>query len=897
MPPYINSTCGFLLIKTEDRQYMQWTSLNELRESYLKFFESKGHLRLPSFPLVPINDKSLLLINAGMAPMKKYFTGEETPPRRRITTCQKCVRTLDIDNVGKTARHGTFFEMLGNFSFGDYFKKEAIPWAWEYLTQVLEIPEELLYPSVYEKDEEAFSIWHEVVGVPTERIIRLGREDNFWDLSGGPCGPCSEIYFDRGEKYGCGKPDCAPGCDCDRYIEIWNNVFTQFNNDGHGNYTELKQKNIDTGMGLERLACVIQGVDNLFEVDTIRKILDTVCEIAGVKYGEVYKNDVSIRVITDHIRTATFLICDGVLPSNEGRGYILRRVLRRAARHGRLLGINGSFLPRLCDVVVDQNKVAYPELIEKSDYIKKIISIEEDRFNETIDAGLGMLSGLIEKAKASGENTLLAADVFKLYDTFGFPLDLTREIAAEAGLSVDEDGFTALMTEQKTRARENRKLGKGWDDSSKLLVSSLPETVFTGYEEDKSTSKVISIIADGISVDSVSEGEFILVLDRTPFYGESGGQVGDTGRIYSDGFFCDVVDTKKQHGVHLHFCRLTDGKIAVGDTVTAEIDSARRNAIRRNHSSVHLLQAALRSIVGSHVTQSGSYVDEHRARFDFSHYAALTSDEITKVEALVNEWILAGYDVKTDITDMNTAKASGAIALFDEKYGDLVRVVSMGDVSSELCGGTHVSNTAKIGLFKIVYEGSVAAGVRRIEAVTGKNVLSLLDERDALIAETARELKAANLADIAKRAAAITEELRSARRELESLNAKIAAAKADELIRSAANVGSVKLITERIDGIDVAAARTMCDTLRDKLPSVVAVFAIVHDGKLNFVTTCGADAVKAGAHAGKIAVAVSAITGGRGGGRPDSATAGGSDISKVTDALSYAHKVVAEMIK
>ncbi len=881
---------------------MEWQSLNTLREKYLAFFESKGHLRLPSFPLVPQGDGSLLLINAGMAPMKKYFTGEEEPPRRRVTTCQKCVRTLDIDNVGKTARHGTYFEMLGNFSFGDYFKSDAIPWAWEFLTGVLEIPPELLYPSVYEEDDEAYTIWRDKVGVPESHIVRLGRDDNFWDLSGGPCGPCSEIYFDRGEKYGCGKPTCGPGCDCDRYIEIWNNVFTQFNNDGHGNYTELQQKNIDTGMGLERLACVMQGVDNLFEVDTIRKILDRVCEISGKTYGADYKNDVSIRVITDHIRTATFLISDGVLPSNEGRGYILRRVLRRAARHGKLLGIKGAFLADLCNVVIGENKSAYPELEEKADYIKKVIAIEEERFEATIDSGLSILREMIDGAKSSGADKLTGEDIFKLYDTFGFPVDLTREIASEAGLGIDEDKFTELMKEQKERARANRKLGHGWDDMAKSLFSELPKTEFVGYDKMCAEARVILICVGGQSVSECSDGDdCIVVLDKTPFYGEGGGQVGDHGGVIeNDTAVLTVKDTKKEAGVYLHYCTAGAGTLCVGDTVTANVN-ANRAAIRRNHSSVHLLQAALRRILGDHVEQRGSYVDEHRARFDFTHFAAMTPEEISETEKLVNSYILSDYDVTTLETDVETAKKEGAMALFGEKYGSVVRMVSMGSgnecVSRELCGGTHVAHTSEIGLFKIVYEGSVAAGIRRIEAVTGENVLALIAERDALIADTARELKAANPNDIAKRAAAVSEELRHAKRELEAANSKLAAARAGEYAASAVAVGSVRLIAVSAEGMDLASARELGDKLKSEMPDVVAVLAVKADGKLNFVAACGADAVKAGAHAGKIVGAVAAVTGGKGGGRPDSAVAGGTDASRVPDALAAAADIVRGFLK
>ena len=679
---------------------MKWTSLNDLREKYLSFFESKGHLRLPSFPLVPQGDKSLLLINSGMAPMKKYFTGEVVPPRTRVTTCQKCIRTPDLESVGKTARHGTYFEMLGNFSFGDYFKNEAIPWAWEFLTKWLEIPEELLYPSIYEEDNEAFEIWNKKIGVPAEKIIPLGKADNFWEHGSGPCGPCSEIYFDRGIKYGCGSPDCKPGCECDRFMEIWNNVFSQFNNDGNGNYTELAQKNIDTGMGLERLACVMQGVDNLFEVDTVRKILDTVCEVAGKKYGDDKQDDISIRIITDHIRSATFMICDGVIPSNEGRGYVLRRILRRAARNAKLLGINHVFLSDLCDVVIELNVGAYPELADKQAYIKKVISMEEDRFNATIDAGLAILNDLIAKAQAENKTVLDGADVFKLYDTYGFPIDLTREIAEEKGLSIDEDKYKAEMENQRMTARANRKDIGGWSESSKTLLSSLAKTEFTGYENASTDAKVLAIIDGDNNLEEINEGECSIILDATPFYGEGGGQVGDTGTITTANATVTVLDTKKSDGVYIHICRVENGTIKVGETVTAAIDECRRNTIRRNHSAAHLLQGALRKVLGNHVEQAGSYVDEKECRFDFTHFAAMTAEEIEKVEMLVNEAILDGAEVVTKVTDAETAKKEGAMALFGEKYGDKVRMVKMGDYSTELCGGTHVSNTAKVGLFK-----------------------------------------------------------------------------------------------------------------------------------------------------------------------------------------------------
>ena len=866
---------------------MKWTSLNDLREKYLAFFESKGHLRLPSFPLVPIRDKSLLLINSGMAPMKKYFTGEEVPPRTRVTTCQKCIRTPDLERVGHTARHGTFFEMLGNFSFGDYFKNEAIPWAWEFLTSPdwLNIPKELLWPSIYEKDEEAFVLWNRVIGVPKERITRLGKADNFWEHGSGPCGPCSEIYFDRGIKYGCGKPDCRPGCDCDRYMEIWNNVFSQFNNDGNGNYTELAQKNIDTGMGLERLACVMQGVDNMFEVDTNRRILEKVCEISGKTYGQDPANDVSIRVCTDHIKSAMFMICDGVIPSNEGRGYVLRRIIRRACRHGKLLSVNRPFLAELCRVAMEENASAYPELDAKGDYILKVLSIEEERFDATIDAGLSILSTMIDKAKANGNSELSGEDAFKLYDTFGFPIDLTREIVEESGLSLDHETFLSLMNEQRARARAARGSIGGWASGSASLLDGIAETEFVGYTETECTAKVLAIIANDMLVEEISEGEFSLVLDRTVFYGEGGGQVGDTGTILGKGTALTVDDTKKTEGVYLHLCTLEKGAVRVGDELTLSIDTARRDAIRRNHSACHLLQAALREVLGSHVEQAGSYVDAERCRFDFSHYSAMTPDEIAKVEEIVNRRILLAQTVETSLTDMETARASGAMALFGEKYGKVVRMVKMGDFSTELCGGTHVSSTGNIGLFRILSESSVAAGVRRIEAVTGLGVLKLLSEREALIRETARELKAPSERDLVRRAAQLDGQIRELRRSLESAEARLASAKLDSLIGSAVAVGSLRLLTARLDA-KPDAARTLCDDIKARYPDMVAVFAAVSDGKLNFVAVCGADAVKAGAHAGNILKVISVIAGGKGGGRPDSAMSGGRDLDKIDEALA-----------
>ena len=872
---------------------MKWTSLNDLREKYLAFFESKGHLRLPSFSLIPNNDKSLLLINSGMAPMKKYFTGEVVPPRNRVCTCQKCIRTPDLERVGHTARHGTYFEMLGNFSFGDYFKNEAIPWAWEFLTVTLEIPADLLWPSVYELDDEAYALWRDVIGVPEEHIVKLGKADNFWEHGSGPCGPCSEIYFDRGEKYGCGSPDCKPGCDCDRFMEIWNNVFSQFNNDGNGNYTELAQKNIDTGMGLERLACVMQGVDNLFEVDTVQNILKTVCSIAGKTYGEDKDDDVSIRVVTDHIRSATFMICDGVIPSNEGRGYVLRRILRRACRHGKLLGINRKFMNELCRVVISQNESAYPELVERSEYILKVISLEEDRFNVTVDSGLAILAGIVEKLKAAGESVISGEDAFKLYDTFGFPVDLTREIAEESGLAINEAEFSVLMQEQRERARAARGNISGWSGSNSSLLEGLPETDFKGYFGNYTCEgKVLALIADGERVDTVSEGEVTVVFDSTVFYGEGGGQVGDTGVIEGDGILLTVTDTKKTDGVYLHNATVESGVVKVGDTLTLKIDASRREAIERNHSACHLLQAALRSVLGNHVEQAGSYVDEKRVRFDFSHLSAMTADEIAKVENIVNKNILLAEKCDTTVTDIATANTMGAMALFGEKYGDTVRVVKIGSSSTELCGGTHVSSTGNIGLFKIISESGVAAGVRRIEGTTGLGVLELLAERDTLIADTARELKVQNVHTIATKAAGLQNQLRDTKRELDSANSKLSEMKTASLVDNVRSVGAYKLLTARLDDVRPDAARTLCDTVKSKYSDGVVVFALVCDGKLNFIAAAGKDAVASGAHAGNILREVSAICGGKGGGRPDFAMSGGKDIDKIPEALAKVEELL-----
>ena len=878
---------------------MKWTGLNEIREKYLTFFETKGHLRHKSFPLVPINDKSILLINAGMTPLKKYFTGELEPPRHRMTTCQKCIRTPDIERVGITARHGTYFEMLGNFSFGDYFKNEAIAWAWEFMTDEkwLALPKERLWVTIYQDDDEAFEIWNKTIGVPAERIVRLGKEDNFWEHGSGPCGPCSEIYFDRGAEYGCGSPDCKPGCDCDRFMEFWNLVFTQFDNDGNNNYTRLAKPNIDTGMGLERLACLMQGVNNLFEVDTVRNIMLKVSEKANVSYGDNAKTDISLRVITDHIRSTTFMVCDGVVPSNEGRGYVLRRLLRRAARHGRMLGIEGTFLAELVDTVAKENYSEYPELTEKLSYIKKVISIEEDRFAATIDAGLSILSGMVRKTLSDGKSVLDGEDVFKLYDTFGFPIDLTREIAAEQSLGIDEDSFMKLMKEQKERARSARANISGWSEASKNLLSEFPKTEFVGYTDEACEAKVIGIIADDMPVDEVTEGEFSLITDRTVFYGEGGGQVGDTGSVYGDDTRITVSGTQKTDGVYVHLCSITNGSVKVGDTVRLELDSTRRAAIKRNHSACHMLQAALRKVLGNHVEQAGSYVDNERLRFDFKHFSAMTDHELKAVEELVNTHIFLGECIDTKEMSIEDARKTGAMALFGEKYGDTVRVVKMGDFSTELCGGTHLDNTAKAGLFKIVSESSVAAGVRRIEAVTGLGVLKLIGEKDALISDTARELRANSVSDVVKKASGVMQELKEANREIEQLNAKIASSMTSGIKDNATEVSGLVLMTGKMPGAAVDTVRAITDDFKAENDFSVTVIAIPGEGKVNFVASCGKEAVKKGAHAGNLLKQLSAICGGGGGGRPDSAQSGGKQPENVDKALAAASEILASMIK
>ncbi|ADU27609.1 alanine--tRNA ligase [Ethanoligenens harbinense] len=862
---------------------MEWTGLNELREKYLAFFESKGHLRLPSFPLVPQGDNSLLLINSGMAPMKKYFLGQVTPPSKRVTTCQKCVRTPDIEHVGKDDRHGTYFEMLGNFSFGDYFKHEACAWGWEFVTKVVKLPEDKVYVTIYLDDDEAFDIWTKEVGVDPSHIVRLGKEDNFWEHGSGPCGPCSEIYFDRGEEHGCGKPTCGVGCDCDRYVEFWNIVFSQYDSDGKGTYTPMAKPNIDTGMGLERLACVMQDVNNLFEVDTVQNIMKHTGRIAGVTYGEDAKADISLRVITDHIRSTVFLVGDGVLPSNEGRGYVLRRLLRRAARHGRLLGIREPFLYQVAETVVHENAAAYPDLVEKQSYIQSVIKAEEERFAATIDQGLQLLEQRIAALPAGG--VLSGDDAFKLYDTFGFPLDLTSDILEERGFSVDADGFEKRMKEQRARARAARAAGMGaaWEDSKD---EDTPETRFVGYEKLSCAAKVAAIITEGERVGLADQGSTVsVVLDTTPFYAESGGQVGDTGLLTAAGVCVQVTDCRKSPtGRFLHIGKVVEGSLSAGETMQAQVDAPRRRAVMRNHSAAHLLQAALRSVLGTHVQQAGQLVNDRHVRFDFTHFAALTADELAAVEKEVNTAILSALPVVTRTMAVEEAKKTGAMALFSEKYGDVVRVVQMGDVSKELCGGTHVDNTGKIGLFRIVSETSVSAGVRRIEAVTGTNVLELLRGQDIAIKEAAQVLKAAP-AELPQRAAQVAGELREKDRVIETLRGRIAAMQMDALLAAAKEVGVFRLITASLKEMDVDGLRMITDRVRESDPQAVIVLAGMAGGKVVFAAACGKEAVKNGAHAGNLLRTAAKITGGGGGGRPDSATAGGRDASRVAEAL------------
>ena len=876
---------------------MQWTGLNELREKFLSFFESKGHMRLPSFSLIPKDDNSLLLINSGMAPMKKYFTGEVTPPSKRVTTCQKCIRTPDIERVGITARHGTFFEMLGNFSFGDYFKHEATAWAWEFCTKVLELPVDKLWVTIYQDDDEAFDIWTKEVGVAPERIVRMGKEDNFWEHGSGPCGPCSEIYFDRGEKYGCGKPDCGVGCECDRYVEFWNVVFSQFDSDGKGNYPPMEHPNIDTGMGLERLACIMQGVDNLFLVDTVQNIMKHICRIAGIQYGEDEKKDISLRVITDHIRSTTFMIGDGVMPSNEGRGYVLRRLLRRAARHGRLLGINHTFLADVANTVIDENKNAYPELDEKRAMITKLIHVEEESFAKTIDQGIQMLNSLIDKdfnACLSGE------DAFRLNDTYGFPLDLTKEIVAERGMTVDEERFHQLMQEQRERARNARKNAgaDAWAGENDVLAD-VPPTEFLGYEKSQTEATVLAILKDGERVDHATAGdEIALVLDRTTFYAESGGQVGDVGPISSADALIAIDNTTKNHAKNfIHHGVINAGTISVGDRVQTEGDPENHRAIMRNHTAAHLLQAALRTVLGDHVEQAGQLVDEKYVRFDFTHFAALTPEEIHRVETIVNGVILSGTPVECREMPIEEAKKLGAMALFGEKYGSIVRVVSVGDFSKEFCGGTHVDNTGKIGLFKILSESSVAAGVRRIEAVTGLNALQYLNDTLAQLGAVASALKVTSVSGLAQRAEQMTAELKEKDREIESLNAKMADMRINGLFEGAKDIDGVRVITALFSATPSNALRTMCDKIRDNAPNVVAVLAATQDGKANIAVAVGKEAQQKGLNAGKIVREVAKVAGGNGGGKAEFAMAGAKDLTKLDEALAAAEGVVSGMMQ
>ena len=882
--------------------------LNELREMFLKFFETKGHLRLPSFSLIPQNDASLLLINSGMAPMKPFFTGEQEPPRHRVTTCQKCIRTGDIENIGHTARHGTYFEMLGNFSFGDYFKTEAIHWAWEFLTspEWVGLDPNRLYPSVFAgnettpADDEAFRIWHEEIGVPADHIFKFGKEDNFWEHGSGPCGPCSEIYYDRGEKWGCGKPGCTVGCDCDRYIEVWNVVFSQFDNDGEGHYTELKQKNIDTGMGLERLACVCQDVASLFDVDTVMNITNKVSSITHAHYGETAAKDVSLRVITDHIRSATFMICDGVLPSNEGRGYVLRRLLRRAARHGKLLGVNEPFLYKVCDTVIHENEGHYPELRERQDYITKVIRVEEENFAKTIDGGLKIFNDMLSGHQEKGEKVFSGADAFKLYDTYGFPIDLTMEMVEEQGMSVDQEGFKALMEEQKVRARKAREaLGDlGW--AGVEFGKDVSETAFVGYDNTAiDDAKVVALVVENEQAEELMSGvEGIVVLDKTPFYAEMGGQVADHGTITTQsGAQFQVTDVQKNKGgKFMHSGKLTGGVIKLGDTVTAAIDVKRRRAIMRAHSATHLLDKALRTVLGDHVHQAGSLVEPDKLRFDFTHFSALTAEELGKVSAMVNEAVLEGYDIHTDVLPIEEAKKKGAIALFGEKYGDTVRVVDMGEgYSVEFCGGTHLDNTAKVGVFHIESEFSVASGVRRIEATTGEASLRVMNQNQEKLFEAAAALKT-KPSELREKAEQTIAELRELRQLVEKFKAKEAAGETERFLMGGHSVGELKVLTATVPNADANKLRQMGDMLRDKQPNVVAVLSAVNDGKITFLAVCGKEAVTKGVKAGDLIKQVCCCCGGKGGGKPDSAMGGGSDVLKLDDALAQVDDFVAEKL-
>jgi alanyl-tRNA synthetase len=875
---------------------MQWQGLNELREKYLSFFERKQHTRLPSFSLVPQGDKSLLLINSGMAPLKKYFLGQAVPPNVRVTTCQKCIRTPDIERVGQTARHGTYFEMLGNFSFGDYFKTEAIEWAWEFFTKELEMPVDKLYVSVFENDDEAYDLWTKHIGVEPSHMKRLGREDNFWEHGSGPCGPCSEIYFDRGEEKGCGKPTCGVGCDCDRYVEVWNLVFSQYDSDGNGNYAEMEHKNIDTGMGLERLACIMQGVDNLFEVDTVQNIMKHVCKVAGVQYHTDDKTDVALRVITDHIRSTTFMIGDGVMPSNAGRGYVLRRLLRRAARYGRLIGIEKPFLYQVCETVIAENRSAYPELEEKKAYICKIIQVEEETFSKTIDNGMAMLSQILDEID---KNIISGEDAFKLSDTYGFPIDLTMEIAAEHGVSVDREAFDALVKEQREKSQADHlaKAGSSWAGSSIQIAA--PKTVFTGYEHLTEEAKVVAIYKDQEAVDVATDGDaVVIVLDQTPFYAESGGQVGDIGIISAGSCQASVRSTSKnEDGHYLHIAVIENGELHVGDTVTAAVSAEIRTAAMRNHTAAHLLQAALREVLGDHVHQSGQLVTPNACRFDFSHFSAMTKEEIQKVEQLVNEKILQAIPVTTESLPIAEARKRGAMALFGEKYGDVVRVVSVGDFSVEFCGGTHVDNTAKLGLFRIVSESSVASGVRRIEAVTGTGVLQLLDQTQLAMQHAAQALKLGNVAELAERCVSVMAELKEKERQLESLNQRISDAQIEAAFDKTNDVKGVKVVSAMLNGVTPQMLRKMGDKVKSMDKPYIAVLAGVQDGKGNLLCACSKAAIDRGAHAGQIVQRIAAITGGKGGGKAEQAMAGVGKVYMIDEALLAVNGIVGNLLQ
>ena len=879
---------------------MQQYGVNELRKMFLNFFESKEHLVMKSFSLVPNNDKSLLLINSGMAPLKPYFTGQEIPPRKRVTTCQKCIRTGDIENVGKTARHGTFFEMLGNFSFGDYFKREAIHWSWEFLTEVVGLDPDRLYPSVYVDDQEAFDIWNKEMGIAPERIFKFGKEDNFWEHGSGPCGPCSEIYYDRGEKYGCGSPDCTVGCECDRYMEIWNNVFTQFDNDGNGNYEELEQKNIDTGMGLERLASVVQDVDSIFDVDTIKALRDKVCEFASVEYKADADKDVSIRLITDHIRSATFMISDGIMPTNEGRGYVLRRLIRRAARHGRLLGIDGKFLAKLSATVIEGSKDGYPELEEKKEFIFKVLTQEEDKFNKTIDQGLSILASMQDEMKEAGKTVLSGADAFKLYDTYGFPLDLTKEILEEAGYTIDEEGFKASMEEQRVKARNAREVTNymGADATVYDEIEASVTSEFVGYDRLTQTSKISVLTTESEIVEAITEGQNgTIFVDETPFYATMGGQEGDTGIICTEDAEFTVSNTIKLLGGKIgHVGNVTKGMFKVGDSVTLEVAEKERANTCKNHSATHLLQKALKTVLGSHVEQKGSLVTPDRLRFDFAHFSAMTPEELEKVENIVNTEIAKNVPVVTEVMNIEQAKATGAMALFGEKYEEDVRVVSMGDFSKELCGGTHVSNTGNITTFKIVSEAGVAAGVRRIEALTGDGVFCYYKEVEKELAEAAKAAKSTP-ANLKEKIEHMQAEMKALQSEIESLKSKAAKDALGDVMNQVKEVNGVRLLATAVEDVDMNGLRDLGDQLKEKLGEGVVVIASSASGKVNLIAMATDEAMEKGAHAGNLIKGIAALVGGGGGGRPNMAQAGGKNPAGIPDAIAKAAEVLAEQIK